>query len=130
MKRLSVLFFVATILLSFMSNAFSQEDEILDIINGKIMSIDLSSNKLALQDIEGTTHEFILDPNLTTVWDDTADEEKELADLEKEMDVVVEFRVDKDGTKLASWIDIITTEEVVPEMEPAQAEEASTVQAE
>ncbi len=103
----------------FVGNIYAQEEEILDIVSGKITVIDLSANKLTIIDKESKTQEFALDPNLTTVWDDTADEEKELSDLTKDKDVVVEFRVDKDGGKLASWIDIIVVEE-----EPA--EEAGT----
>jgi len=84
-----------------------EEEELLDIVSGKVTAIDLSASQLTIADTAGETQEFILDTNLTTVWDDTADEEKELSDLVVGKDVVVEFKVDKDGKKVASWIDIV-----------------------
>lgn len=91
-----------------------EEEEVLDIVSGKVASLDLAGNKLTVTDTEGATQEFVLDPNLTTVWDDAADEEKELADLAVGKDVVVEFRVDEAGKKIASWIDIVVPEETAP----------------
>lgn len=91
-----------------------EEEEILDIVSGKVAAVDLAGNKLTITDTEGATQEFALDPNLTTVWDDAADEEKELSDLAVGKDVVVEFRVDEAGKKIASWIDIVVAEEEVP----------------
>ena len=84
-----------------------EEEELLDIVSGKVTAIDLSASQLTIADTAGETQEFVLDTNLTTVWDDTADEEKELSDLVVGKDVVVEFKVDKDGKKVASWIDIV-----------------------
>ena len=84
-----------------------EEEELLDIISGKIATVDLAANELTVTDTAGGTQEFVLDANLTTVWDDTADEEKELSDLVTGKNVVVEFRVDKEGKKVASWIDIV-----------------------
>jgi len=100
-------------------------EEVLDIVSGKVTNIDLTTNKLTITDIDGAAQEFDLDPNLTTVWDDTADEERELSDLVIDKQVVVEFRVDENGSKIASWIDIVAeeveveeaTEEVVGEEE-------------
>ena len=88
-----------------------EEEELLDIISGEVTAIDLAANELTVADTAGETQEFVLDPNLTTVWDDTADEEKELSDLVAGKNVVVEFRVDKEGKKVASWIDIVIEEE-------------------
>lgn len=90
------------------------EEEVLDIVSGKVASVDLTANKLTVTDTEGATQEFTLDPNLTTVWDDTADEEKDLSDLTVGKDVVVEFRVDETGKKIASWIDLVASEETAP----------------
>ena len=84
-----------------------EEEELLDIVSGKVTAIDLSASQLTIADTAGETQEFVLDTNLTTVWDDTADEEKELSDVVVGKDVVVEFKVDKDGKKVASWIDIV-----------------------
>lgn len=91
--------------------AQNEEEEVLDIVSGKVTAIDLTANKLSVKDAEGAAQEFALDPNLTTVWDDAADEEKELADLAVGKDVVVEYRVDEAGKKIASWIDIVAPEE-------------------
>lgn len=91
-----------------------EEEEILDIVSGKVASLDLAGNKLTITDTEGAAQEFVLDPNLTTVWDDTSDEEKELSDLTSGKEVVVEFRVDEAGKKIASWIDIVVAEEEIP----------------
>ena len=110
-KNIFISLFVIFCSLFLVTNVIAQEEEILDIVSGKITSVDVGANKLSIQDQDAKAQEFVLDPNLTTVWDDSADEEKELADLEKGKDVVVEFRLEKDGTKLASWIDIITIEE-------------------
>lgn len=101
-----------------------EEEEVLDIVSGKVASLDLTGNKLTVTDTEGAAQEFVLDPNLTTVWDDAADEEKELGDLAVGKDVVVEFRVDEAGKKIASWIDIVVPEEKAP-VAPAAPEEES-----
>lgn len=105
-----------------------EEEEILDIVSGKVAAVDLAGNKLTITDTEGATQEFALDPNLTTVWDDAADEEKELSDLAVGKDVVVEFRVDEAGKKIASWIDIVVAEEEVPVAPEAPAPEAPPVE--
>lgn len=97
------------------------EEEVLDIVSGKVAALDLTGNKLTVTDTEGAAQEFALDPNLTTVWDDAADEEKELSDLAVGKDVVVEFRVDEAGKKIASWIDIVVAEETLPAA-PAEVE--------
>lgn len=91
-----------------------EEEEVLDIVSGNVTAVDLTGNKLTVTDNEGAVQEFALDPNLTTVWDDTADEEKELSDLAAGKDVVVEYRVDETGKKIASWIDLVAAEETAP----------------
>lgn len=115
MKKILFLMLVGTIAIFFNSSLFAQEDwdeeELLDIVSGKVASVDLTGNKLTITDMDGIAQEFVLDPNLTTIWDDTADEEKELIDLTVGNDVVVEFRVDKEGKKIASWIDIVEDED-------------------
>lgn len=116
---------LGTIVLMLQPAVQAQEEdweEILDIVNGKVTSIDMAGNTLTITDVEGGTQTFTLDPNLTTVWDDTADEEKELGDLEAGKEVVVEFRVDEDGNKIASWIDIIAVEAEEPEVEVEEVE--------
>lgn len=125
--RTFVLLILAGMLLSVMPQTIHAQEEaaweeILDIVSGKVETIDLTANVLNITDAEAQKQEFKLDPNLTTVWDDTADEEKELADLEAGKEVVVEFRVDEDGTKVASWIDIIAVEEELPEPPVEKAE--------
>lgn len=101
--------------------AGEEEEEILDIVSGKVAALDLTGNKLSITDTEGKAQDFVLDPNLTTVWDDAADEEKELSDLAVGKDVVVEFRVDETGKKIASWIDIVVPEEKPAAETPAPA---------
>lgn len=119
---------IAVLMLQPAANAQEEEwEEVLDIVSGKVASIDLTGNKLVITDMEGASHEFSLDPNLTTVWDDTADEEKELGDLEVEKEVVVEFRVDEEGVKIASWVDIVAVEEELPEPEVEELEAEETV---
>lgn len=115
-----VLFGVVVLMLAPMSMAQEEEEEeeILDIVSGKVAALDLTGNKLTVTDTEGAAQEFVLDPNLTTVWDDTADEEKELSDLAVGKEVVVEFRVDETGKKIASWIDLVAAEEEKPEAAP------------
>lgn len=120
MKKLMwlVLFGVIVLMLApvgFAQEEEAEEEEVLDIVSGKVTALDLTGNKLTLTDTEGATQEFVLDPNLTTVWDDTADEERELSDLAVDKDVVVEFRVDETGKKIASWIDLVAAEEKAPE---------------
>jgi len=85
----------------------SASEGILDIQTGKVLTVDLTGNKLSITDTKGEKQNFVLDPNLTTVWDDTTDEEKELSDLKVGTDVVVEFKLDNDGKKTASWIDLV-----------------------
>jgi len=121
MKKLMFLAVFGVIALMVVSQAIAQEEgsdeEILDIVSGKVAAVDLTGNKLTVTDTEGATQEFVLDPNLTTVWDDAADEEKELSDLAAGKDVVVEFRVDEAGKKQASWIDIVAPEAEEPATE-------------
>lgn len=117
--------FFGIIVLMLQPNVLAQEEEweeILDIVSGKVANLDLAGNKLKITDMEGQTQEFALDPNLTTVWDDSADEEKELSDLEVGKEVVVEFRVDESGSKIASWIDVVAVEEELPETEVEELE--------
>lgn len=127
MKNWLVVFGIAALMLAPLAMAqeiapeFEEEEEILDIVSGKVAGVDLAGNKLTITDTEGAAQEFVLDPNLTTVWDDAADEEKELSDLAAGKDVVVEFRVDEAGKKIASWIDIVVAEEEAPEAPEAPA---------
>jgi len=121
MKRWMLFVLFGVIVAMMIPQAFAQEEEeeVLDIVSGKVAAIDLTGNKLTVTDTEGKAQEFILDPNLTTVWDDAADEEKELSDLAVGKDVVVEFRVDEAGKKTASWIDIVVPEEAASAETPA-----------
>lgn len=122
MKKLTLLIAFSAIALMLVPMAFAQEtpavggeeEEVLDIVSGKVAALDLTGNKLTVTDTESKAQEFVLDPNLTTVWDDAADEEKELSDLAVGKDVVVEFRADEAGKKIASWIDIVVPEEAAP----------------
>lgn len=123
MKKWMLLAVIGMAALMLVPQAFAQEEaaeeeEVLDIVSGKVAALDLTGNKVSITDTEGKAQEFVLDPNLTTVWDDAADEEKELSDLAVGKDVVVEFRVDEAGKKIASWIDIVVPEEKAPAETP------------
>lgn len=131
MKGWMFVVFLGMVALMLQPNVLAQEEEweeVLDIVSGKVANLDLTGNKIKITDTEGQIQEFTLDPNLTTVWDDTADEEKELSNLEVGKEVVVEFRVDENGIKIASWIDIVAVEEELPETEVEELEVEESVE--
>lgn len=128
MKKIGLLIGMIGICLFMVNSVLAQEEEIIDIVTGKVSSVDLNANKLVITDTEGATQEFVLDPNLTTVWDDVADEEMDLSDLEEGKEVVVEYRVNEAGDKEATWIDIVAPEgEIIPSIpEEESLEETPT----
>lgn len=113
-----LLVFCLSIILYFIPLACSQsqeEDFVFkgEVVLGHIEKIELTEKKVCVKSKSGETVQLLVDPEETIVWID--DEEKEISDIKEGQEVEAKYRIDDKEEKIASWLDIITTDELILE---------------
>jgi hypothetical protein len=123
---------VVVLLLTFsllIPSSYAQQEEDFvfkgEVVLGKIEKTEVSEKSVAIKSRTGEIVSLIVSDEETIIWID--DEEKEIEDIKKGSEVEAKYRINEKNQKIASWIDIITEEDILAAEEKIKKEEKEEI---
>ena len=98
--------------------AASEEDVVLEeeldegVLTGEVTSLDLNSGGISIKTSDGLEKEFLVVDGETILWKGI--EDIELADISEGEEAEVGYYADEGGKLIASWVDVLIEEEMIP----------------
>lgn len=93
------------------------------VIVGKVTSVDTSVSTITIKTDAGKQKTFSVINGETILWEGI--EDIELSDVSEEQEAEIGYYTNDSGTLIASWVDILAEETIVPLVEAAEEEKGS-----
>ncbi len=96
------------------------------VITGEITSLDVDSGVISVKTDNGIESTFSVIDGETILWEGI--EDIELSGISKGEEAEVGYYTDESGNLIASWVDVLIEEEIIPEEIISLKEAASSVE--